>query len=507
MSKKSNTVAIVGSGPSGAIVAKYLVENGIKVDMIDAGFIGEYKEPDINFYKSIIPKKTSLGSSHMYVRKDNSSLNFDNNSEFVTSHSFAGLSTVWGATLGFPGLNDLNDWPISHQELAGYMKEVMADIKISAEIDDIDDACGTVIKGESFELNSQVSDFILDNCRKYSDKIKSNNIYIGKSKLALNSSINNSSRCIKCGECMTGCRQGSIFNTAEIIFSLSKFDNFNYIQNSVVKKFELHSNYSSLFHQDNLTSKMIETNYSKIIIAAGAIDTAKIVTNSNLFNVKEFEFSDSQKYYLPVFVPSLKGFFRNENISKLSLAHLYIQSFTENKKLVQCQLYQSNPLFKIIFERYGILGSVLFKLLNPFLNFIYLAMVYLPSDVSGKITVNFKGDNINVQAKYNSASDYEFGKFVSNLFSNSLITKIIPLRIFTIKSKIGHSQHFGSSIPMTEDESKIGVNKFGKLNGTDNIYIVDSSILPTIPATPTTTIVMANALRIAKKIHLLSKEV
>ena len=45
-----------------------------------------------------------------------------------------------------------------------------------------------------------------------------------------------------------------------------------------------------------------------------------------------------------------------------------------------------------------------------------------------------------------------------------------------------------------------GADTLGRPFGFHRVYIVDATVLPTIPATPTTTIAVSNAIRIANKI-------
>ena len=77
--------------------------------------------------------------------------------------------------------------------------------------------------------------------------------------------------------------------------------------------------------------------------------------------------------------------------------------------------------------------------------------------------------------------------------------KCLPLPIF-IKSKVGVSQHFGSSLPESKSKDLGNVNLDGELIPFKNIYIADSSSLSRIPATPPTYISMSNAYRISSKI-------
>ena len=90
-------------------------------------------------------------------------------------------------------------------------------------------------------------------------------------------------------------------------------------------------------------------------------------------------------------------------------------------------------------------------------------------------------------------------KLFCKLYKYSIKINSFPIPFF-LKGKTGVSQHFGSSLPMSNG-SKIGkCDSNGLLNGSNNVYIIDSSCLTRIPSTPPTFLTMSNATRISNKI-------
>jgi len=55
--------------------------------------------------------------------------------------------------------------------------------------------------------------------------------------------------------------------------------------------------------------------------------------------------------------------------------------------------------------------------------------------------------------------------------------------------------HLSGSVPMGEDPSRCGSNSFGKVHGTDNIYVADASMLPSAPGINPQGTIMAIAAR------------
>lgn len=63
--------------------------------------------------------------------------------------------------------------------------------------------------------------------------------------------------------------------------------------------------------------------------------------------------------------------------------------------------------------------------------------------------------------------------------------------------RAGQSYHCGSTLPMKKDRTKkLCTDLLGRPNNLKRIHCIDSSVLPSIPATTITLSVMANAYRI-----------
>jgi choline dehydrogenase-like flavoprotein len=85
----------------------------------------------------------------------------------------------------------------------------------------------------------------------------------------------------------------------------------------------------------------------------------------------------------------------------------------------------------------------------------------------------------------------------TNLFNSLKRYKIFPLKIFCKKLEPGSGVHYGGWLEMG-----VRSDLLGRPFGTKNIHVVDSSVLPTIPAGPITFSIMANALRITSSFKL-----
>ena len=81
-------------------------------------------------------------------------------------------------------------------------------------------------------------------------------------------------------------------------------------------------------------------------------------------------------------------------------------------------------------------------------------------------------------------------------------TGLIPFPLFGGEQKIGHSVHFGASLPMSETAHGLNTDAFGRVDGLDGLHVVDAAAFPAIPATSPTFVIMANAYRIGAEVEI-----
>ena len=73
------------------------------------------------------------------------------------------------------------------------------------------------------------------------------------------------------------------------------------------------------------------------------------------------------------------------------------------------------------------------------------------------------------------------------------------------KNITGASYHYGGSFPMSSEKKNDSTSLIGELHNYKNIFILDSSILPNVPASPTTINVCINSKRIINEINKLGR--
>ncbi|MGC4240747.1 MAG: GMC oxidoreductase [Herbaspirillum sp.] len=491
-------VAVVGSGPSGSSAAKVLMDAGISVDMFDVGVdaaSAASAEP-VHKKEGLIPHKTLFGSSYMYRRQDGLALQVSDNVSFDTSHAKGGLSSVWGATVGATTAHDIADWPVKIEDLSHHLSQVFEDMRLSARADMLDSIYPITLHGTELPYENRQSAHILRKVAENSTALLADELMVGKAKLAIDSTPGSPTACVLCGECMTGCTRGAIFNAWDKVALLKKRPQFRYLEGNIVHQFEERDDGVDLIFSPLQGGDRQRAGYDAVILAAGCIDSTKIADASLGWTGYEYKILDSQKFYFPVWVGRGGHSPIDESIS---LAHLYVQSFDSNKNIIQGQLYPGKLIAQTILEHLlGRVGKMFGKLISPFLNRCFVGVAYFSSTVSGRIGIRFEeGNKMVVSGTDNVRSTTEFDTFARKLRKHAKRTGFTAPFGLKMRSKLGHSQHFGGTIPMKANPARYESDSLGRPFGCQKVFIVDSTVLPSIPATPTTGLVMANAARIA----------
>ena len=489
MENSIKKIAIIGSGPAGIIAADYLLNHSnFKIDLIDAGLTSHVKIKAET--KGLIPKKTLFGNAFVYKRLDGLKFIFDKKSSFDTSHAIGGLSNVWGANISALHEKYISQWKINKQEFEVAFDYVLKRIPICAKSDMIDEQYDVKISSEHIiqdgisHAHTIFTDVERENLRK-------NKIAIGASKLAINTH-----KCIRCEKCMEGCSENAIFNAAHLIPILQKSTRFKYKPHFILSKYNENKKKVKIFLSNTESKIELVSEYDAIIIATGVIDSTNIVYQSKNM-ISDFQVKESKKYYIPFI--STKLFSRSKSSQDLSLSHLFIQHL-KGSSMLHCQLYPSFHLIDYILKnKLGYIPSLILRPFKFLLKYLYVGMIYLDSEDSGTFNVKNSKKVFKVRGVESSKSKIRLNSFLSAMKKVRKSSHLIPLP-FLLGSKLGHSQHFGGTLPMKSRPTAFETDLFGRPYKHKRTFIVDSSVLPSIPALPTTITVMANAVRICQSL-------
>jgi hypothetical protein len=139
---------------------------------------------------------------------------------------------------------------------------------------------------------------------------------------------------------------------------------------------------------------------------------------------------------------------------------------------------------------------------------INLIVGYLHSDYSSKIVMSRLSNDSQSNYQYSLVSEKNTQvknniDIIINFLKKNLKKNFYIFNSLVNINLTGASYHYGSSLPMSnyENNLKDQTNLNGELSHFKNIFILDSSILPDMPAHPTTFNVCVNVVRVVENLN------
>lgn len=530
----SEEVAVVGSGPAGVAAAWALIERGMKVSLLDAGneieselkqylegsdqvdypaFLNSVRLRRLGHPKSPagLPEKLPFGSRFVYAAAPGSHITLTPPAVVVTSYALGGLSNVWGANVNALATHDIEGWPLATTELAPYFAKLDQFIDVASDSDALDKLYSFRIgSAPTYPLGPQ-GEMILSTVRANQEKLTAAGLYAGRAKIAVGRRYSAGNvGCRSCGLCMHGCPHNAIFNSASVVRVLKDNQLFRYQPGIVVHRFEEQGHGVRVFGRERSNRRPNEEgssyvgDFSRIFIAAGVLSSTAIVARSLGWCAQEFEIKDSQKWYFPFLTTRRVRNCLNPQANTLAQLFFQTRSLESTRNTVHGQLYGFNDLvLESLLTKLGCFSSTFSLLAKPVLERLMIGMVYLHSNDSGSLywKVNDLAKNTaplgELRGTTNPRADQIAQDFWKLLSKHRTLIGGRPIPQFAKKGVPGRSQHFGGTLPMSSNSVPRTTDMLGKPHGCSRVHVVDSSVFPSIPGTPTTYPVMANAYRIA----------
>jgi hypothetical protein len=466
---------IAGSGLTAFAALSELEESKSRILIIDYGIMPkksneELQRIDINLIKPN-ESKNFLGddfSTSLILAGNIKKLNISN------SYALGGLSNIWGCAVEEFDLDEFIDWPDINNGLSYGYKRLREKISLVSPLD--------LAKKDDFDLYyfNQLKN------RKFKD------IQIKKSVLAINKNL-----CKFCNECLYGCRHGATFNSKNYIEEQIKTKQIDYEGNIHIDFVKDGKEFSSVFGTSRDGKKMVFKG-KKVLICMGAINTAKLFLNS-FPDIKRIEVKDSQCFNMPIISKKLVGLNNNKESIALSQFVIKQKKILKNKS-IHYQVYYPSLYTKNLID--SKLSFLPFRLPKYVKERVYVVQGYLPSDLSSSVSLSRVGQSIEASLS-NSYSQIYLNYSINNISRIFSQSGFLPIKSLLNIMNPFSGYHFGSSLPMSNKSlnlSSTSTDLYGRLKSVHNIHVLDSSILPNIPAGSYSFTVMANAIRIVKSI-------
>lgn len=455
-------VIVVGSGPAGVHAAYPLVEAGLQVAIIDGGLDSKKQDKEIGDFSDA----NLMESSHAYDLVRNSShvfnktyqlLGIKSNIEIIQSLARGGLSEFWHGICDFFTEEELAGVGLPINEIKREYKEIARRIKLKTQAD--------------LDFHAQLL------------------LAESKNKDNLNSKVYQAPLAFP-------------YRTSLCIDDLKRFKNFIYIPNQLVftvkeKEQNVEIKTASIDQSKEVTMK---TNF--LILAAGSINTTRILLRSfNLFNYKT-TFLTKAHYLIACLHP--RTLIKRRHIEQSDSGQLVISSKETSRGLgiFFIQLYRFNPLVVHKVLQYiplpKYLASFLLSIISPLL---MIADIRFPAFESKNKFCRLKkeGNKKDVLEISFRESSKELTDRKSEI--SKVVQQLRVLGLFSLKKVNDYTTaHYAGGVPFQQKEGKLSVDVKGKLHQAKRVYVADSSTWRALPAKPIALTIMANASRVGKNV-------
>jgi choline dehydrogenase-like flavoprotein len=514
---------VIGSGPAGVAAAQALCDSGRRVmvidagDKIEAGRMSVFEalaglEPEqwplelaqrardafpVNIRQ--IPLKPAYGSLFPYALDDPDLPITCKDSETLPSLAYGGLSNAWGASILPFRRQDIEDWPVSLDELEPHYKAVLRFVPIAAEHDELSEILPLYTDSPTPLLHGPQTEMLLGGLRRHASALKEAGFHFGASRLAVTTSAGHPNVCRYSGMCLYGCPYGSIYNASHTLEKLLRTGKVEYRGGIYVDRLTEGDDFVTVdFHQRERSAEAGRLTASRVFVACGAISSTRLVLDSLGCASLSRRLQDSQYFVVPMLTP------RAAPVSVETQGNTLAQMFVEledahiSEHTMHLQIYGYNDLMlSALTQRLPLEPARLERMLQPLLGRLVVIQGYLHSAESPGLTLHRDADRMRVVGDSGTAGAARVRMLVRRLAENGRLLGMFPIPRLVQIGHPGKSNHVGGSLPMRHEPGELETDTLGRLPSWSRVHVVDASIFPSVPATTVTISVMANAHRIA----------
>lgn len=513
---------VIGSGPAGVSAAWALLGQGRQVVMLDVGEQqaeesrrlrdklaetepSQWQAADMESYR-----RTTREQEDDAVRPLGSDFIFRDPVGFFRANepgpsigirpSFArgGLSNGWGSSILPFRAEDLSGWPAGAADLGDHYLALARFMPMAGKPDDLAELFPMLPIRENTALPlTRQAEMLLSRMEKKREALRSSGIHFGRARHAVRPD------CRLCGMCLHGCPYGLIYNASQTLDELLRSPGFSYRDGQYVLRIEEQEDRVRLQVRDLAGGRVMPVEARRVYVAGGVLSSTRLLMESLGLEDTPATLKDSQQFFLPMlhsWQPASDPSAGENN----SLVQLFVELLDpgETGKTAHAQLYTFNDLYAVdMRKRFGPLAHFSAPLIDRLSKRLIVAQGFLHSDDSPEIELRLNREGsktfLSMEERPNPGTRSTVRRAKDKLAKLARMTGMLPLTPLLRLGIAGSSFHCGSTFPMRARPEGMESDALGRPAGLKRTFVVDASVLPTIPATTITLSVMANAFRIA----------
>ncbi|HEX6558748.1 MAG TPA: GMC oxidoreductase, partial [Longimicrobiales bacterium] len=452
--------------------------------------------------------------SKRYVFEQSGPFNFAARG-FEPLFSFArgGLAEAW--TGGVYPLNDaeLKEFPFGHADLAPYYDEVARRIGINGAADDL----ARFFPVHDHMLNplklGNHATALLNAYGQRRDKLNAAGCYFGRSRIAtLTQDKGDRPACSYCARCLWGCATGALYTPSSSLRECMKHPNFRYAPNTYVSHFryDAHRQITAVVTMSTTDGARAEVPTQQLVLAAGTLSSSRIFLESIYRGTGEVlrldGLMDNQQILIPyvnmhaigaAYDPNSYQFHQVamglEGARPEEYVHSQITAMTTAlvHPLVQklpLDLRGATAVFRSLRSSLGIINVNLHDRRRPQ---SYLTIEPGNKDETAKLVIDYVSD---------PAEAHAIRAVVSRIRGVMLKLGCVVAPGMTHIRPKGAGVHYAGTVPMSRAANALRASEHCRSHDFDNLFFVDGTTYPFLPAKNITFTLMANAVRVADQV-------
>jgi choline dehydrogenase-like flavoprotein len=528
-------VIVVGSGPSGAQAAKRAIEEGLSVTLIDFGL----DEPELA--ASIPPqpfsalrrsdpdqRKYFLGEAFEaeLARNDRLGSHFTAPREYITKHvgeflpvesdtffpvqslALGGLGVGWGAGSYTYEDFELRRAGMPADEIPAYYDEVVRDIGVSGAR--TDDTAPHVMAVNFTQPPSEIdtnAKSILEQYSRRRSELSAMNFRLGRDPLAMLTEPLSRPGIERHPNPYTdmdfyGTSDYSVYRPKYTIMELQQHHKFRYQPGALVQRFEETDEGIAITYLDHRTREIRSVVAKKLLLAAGALNSARIVLRSRRMYGVKVPILSNPMHYMPCVNLRMLG--RPVDDRRHSLGQLigvYTPPHRAPEHIIAGVICYRSLLHHRIVRQMPLPPSLGLLLSRTLMSSLTIVGLNYPDYRSAtkwiKLRETHAGDMLAANYELSTEEKAVMAADVKGIVRCLWKLRCVPLAMFATPA--GASIHYAGTIPFakTQSESPLTSDGRGKLRGSKHVFLADSASWTYLPAKAPTLTIMANARRVA----------